>query len=708
MKQQQGPDKQQKGHANGKQGAFRFRNYDLIHRIDVGGMGEVYLARQRTAFDREVAIKIIRSDLVHDVTVRKRFRREAEVNAHIKHGHILSLVEFGEEEGRLFFVTPYIAGGTLSQRLQSGPLSFTEVYQLFKALVEAVAYIHRRGVVHRDLKPGNVLLDQDGQNGDIYIYLIDFGIASISGQAAEPPLTSAGTELGTVAYMAPERLSGVAAPSNDIYSLGVILFQMLTGQLPAKEQRSAVPQPLKNVVDRCMAPLGRRFSSADEVLDAFEEAYRYLRASSPSSPGQALSAMALEQADEDMTPGRITLQWPVGMPKQEVKTLQRLDDMPAARSSQGGGFSHNDYEAPTTNVELSAGGGLAQVSAGLVTATAGRGADKEDNTAPKFSSSGRQTRPHKRRTNPFFAIVTLLIVVVLLVMAGLFFFEFQGITIISARVNFSPQVHIISQVYSIRGSQSQSAVDQNSLTIPVKTSAPASQAGSQTGATTRQCILFICQQVVTQDDVNTVAAQLKQRLDNQVAQVLKQQIETQQGVQVGSIAFTTTAATAAPEVGSESKTVTVSMTEQGQAAYFLTRDAQQLARLLLKQQVEKLGPNFVLIDALTQVGAPAVAGIDSGSGLVLIKVAAGSVGRYQFPAAELNAMRARVEGMKVRDAITFIQQEQGVDPQTVAIHLSVGGILPTDPSQIKVVAVNQGTLPAVQLTPIPGSATPAQ
>src|SRR5258706_7817982 len=82
-----------------------FGNYDLVRRIDVGGMGEVYLARQRTAFGREVALKIIRSDLMHDVTVRKRFLREAEVSAHLKHDHILPLVEFGEEQGRLFLVT---------------------------------------------------------------------------------------------------------------------------------------------------------------------------------------------------------------------------------------------------------------------------------------------------------------------------------------------------------------------------------------------------------------------------------------------------------------------------------------------------------------------------------------------------------------------------------------------------------------------------
>src|SRR5579859_782841 len=251
MREPQGSDKDRVGPQG--QSKFRFGNYDLIRRIDVGGMGEVYLAHQRTAFDREVAIKIIRSDLVHDTTARKRFLREAEVNAHLKHEHILPLYEFGEEQGRLFLVTPYIAGGTLSRRLQSGPLSLSEVHQLFTALARAVAYIHRRGVVHRDLKPSNILLDQEEHSGQVYVRLIDFGIASISGMAASPPLTTDGTSMATVAYMAPERLSGIAAPSNDIYSLGVILYQMLTGQLPSAGNGVALPQALAYVVNRCMA-----------------------------------------------------------------------------------------------------------------------------------------------------------------------------------------------------------------------------------------------------------------------------------------------------------------------------------------------------------------------------------------------------------------------------------------------------------------------
>src|SRR5438105_11091169 len=132
MREQHGPIMEDQSRA-------RFGNYDLIRPIDTGGMGEVYLAHQRSAFGRPVAIKIIRSDLVHDVTARARFLREAEVSAHLKHEHILPLFEFGEDEGRLFLVTPYIDGGTLRRHLKRGALSLVHVYLLFVLLVLAVA-----------------------------------------------------------------------------------------------------------------------------------------------------------------------------------------------------------------------------------------------------------------------------------------------------------------------------------------------------------------------------------------------------------------------------------------------------------------------------------------------------------------------------------------------------------------------------------------
>ena len=262
------------GHHQGKR---QFGNYDLIRRIDMGGMGEVYLAHQRTAFNREVAVKIIRDDLSRDPLARARFFREAEVSSHLKHDHILPLFEFGEVEDRLFLVTPYISGGTLDQRLHAGPLPVAEVQQLFTALVRAVAYIHRRGVVHRDLKPSNILLDNEEATEQVYMRLIDFGIATKQGAAASPPLTPADQEMGTLAYMAPERLNGITALSNDIYSLGVILYQMLTGRLPGGEALTSgmLPAPLEAVVQRCMAANpGDRYASATDFRNALRRVGR--------------------------------------------------------------------------------------------------------------------------------------------------------------------------------------------------------------------------------------------------------------------------------------------------------------------------------------------------------------------------------------------------------------------------------------------------
>ena len=260
----------------------QFGNYELVRRIAVGGMGEVYLARQRTAFGREVAVKIIRSDLMHDVVARKRFLREAEVGAYLKHDHILSMVEFGEEQGRLFIVTPYIEGGTLAQRLERGALSLAEVHELFSSLVQAVSYLHKRDVIHRDLKPSNILLDKEEDSGRVYVRLIDFGIAAMKGSQMSAPLTTAGEEMGTETFMAPERLNGSVSSSNDIYSLGIILFLMLTGHLPEDDDTQSLPQPLERIVARATAhDPDDRFETADELLQAFEAAYRSLTSSRP-------------------------------------------------------------------------------------------------------------------------------------------------------------------------------------------------------------------------------------------------------------------------------------------------------------------------------------------------------------------------------------------------------------------------------------------
>lgn len=666
---------------------FRFGNYDLIRRIDVGGMGEVYLAHQRTAFDREVAIKIIRSDLVHDTTARKRFLREAEVNAHLKHEHILPLFEFGEEQGRLFLVTPYIAGGTLWRRLQTGPLSLSEVYQLFTALVKAVAYIHRRGVVHRDLKPNNILLDQEGNTGEVYVRLIDFGIASIQGMAASPPLTTAGSEVGTIAYMAPERLSGIAAPSNDIYSLGVILYQMLVGQLPSADHRISLPQPLEYVVDHCIAPNpAERFATAEDVLNALEYAYQYLKVSSLTPP----SIPVPEQDSSSNRTPRVG-----GNNKQQVKTLHHSDDFPffpapSARPPSPDGFDQHDYASPTVNIDPARLQERKQATASHIPVT-----------TPHVSSKSKPPRSSRPRKNPILAIVTLLVVFLLLATAVLFFFtEVQPTLVVKANVNFGPQVRLVKQVFHIKGRVSQQNIDVNSATIPVKTLS-SSKDGSLSGPTTgQQCVippLIDCRQVVAQADVDGLSSQLRQSLDNKIAGDIQQQIHNQNGTQVGTIQPVDAPVTSNPQVGADGTSVTVSIAgQQGQGAYIVSHDAQELARLLLKQATQKLGPNYVLRSSLIQIGQPVVKGTKS-NGDVLIDIAAAGDAQYQFPSSQLHDIQTAMKSMKVNDALAFMKRQPGIAPMTVTIHLSSGTIMPGDPQDIKIITVSPVNFPPVFL-----------
>jgi len=705
MREQQDQTNEQRRPAGEGQRKFRFGNYDLVRRIDVGGMGEVYLARQRTAFDREVAIKIIRSDLVHDTTARKRFLREAEVNAHIKHEHILPLFEFGEEQGRLFLVTPYIAGGTLLRRLQTGPLSLSEVYQLFSALVEAVAYIHRRGVIHRDLKPSNVLLDQEGNTGQIYVRLIDFGIATIQGMAASPPLTTAGMEVGTVAYMAPERLSGIAAPSNDIYSLGIILYQMLTGQLPSAEDgvgRLTLPQPLEYVVNHCIAVQPQdRFANADELLKAFEYAYQYLNTPNTSStqkpppptPPVRPSVLMPPQGDAIM-PNRASTPPPVGTINR-APTPNPADAINRVSTpSKPKGFAREDYESPTINISLPS-----------LKSQQGSTPPSVDAINRVPTPSGAINRAPKSGRNPLFAIMTLLIVFVLLAAAGLFFFEFSPALAATANVNFGPQVQPIKQIFHIKGSVSQANIDVNAQSIPVKT-LTSTKDGSLSGPTSQQCVfgIFNCHYVVQQQDVDTLSIQLSQSLDKSINQTLQQQMQSLGGVRIGNVQYTDATPVAEPPIGSDSKTVRVTISGQkGQLAYISNSDAKELARLLLKQEAQKLGANYILISSTVAIGRPVIQGLDAVNGVVRIDIAAAGDAEYQFPPAQLHSIQNAVKGLKLKDAISFLQRQQGVDANSVNIHLSAGDTMPGDVQQIRMIPINPANIPSVllpQVTPV--------
>ena len=200
--------------------------YELLEKIGEGGFGIVYKARD-PLLEREVAIKILRADIASAPDFVERFRREARLAASLRHPNIVSVIEVGEQEGRYYLVMEYLEGQVLSEQLRDGkPLPLHQAVEILRPLAEALDYAHGRGLVHRDVKPSNVILCDGGKRP----VLTDFGLVK---STSESGLTTTGVSLGTVEYMAPEQILGQEpGPAADQYALGVVAYQMFTGQVP--------------------------------------------------------------------------------------------------------------------------------------------------------------------------------------------------------------------------------------------------------------------------------------------------------------------------------------------------------------------------------------------------------------------------------------------------------------------------------------------
>src|ERR687884_2324746 len=225
--------------------------YKLDRRLGVGGMATVQLAFD-TRLERYVAVKLLAEHLAEDSSFVSRFRREALAAARLVHPNIVQVFDFGLDEGtsRNYIVMEFVDGESCAEILRDhGPMGTREAVGVLAQACRGLDYAHRNGVVHRDVKPGNLLRSRDGM-----IKLADFGIAKAAEQS---DITKVGSVLGTAAYLSPEQARGEpAGPASDLYALGVVSYQLLAGRLPfdapsltalARQQETAAPTPLHEV-----------------------------------------------------------------------------------------------------------------------------------------------------------------------------------------------------------------------------------------------------------------------------------------------------------------------------------------------------------------------------------------------------------------------------------------------------------------------------
>jgi len=238
--------------------------YRILGHLGAGGMGEVYRARD-TELGRDVAIKVLPTEVASDAERLARFRHEARFLARLSHPAILEVFDVGEEDGVTYVVTELLEGTTLRERLDRGPLPWRKAVEIAAGLAEALGAAHAAGVVHRDLKPANVFLTRDGR-----IKVLDFGLARLTPRGVTeseteslPAVTRAGTIMGTAGYMSPEQLRGEAVDGrSDIFALGSILSEEPP---PLELDDPDAPPILSTVLDRCLAkdPAARFQSAAD-------------------------------------------------------------------------------------------------------------------------------------------------------------------------------------------------------------------------------------------------------------------------------------------------------------------------------------------------------------------------------------------------------------------------------------------------------------
>ncbi len=254
--------------------------YRVIEQIGLGGMATVYKAYD-PGTDRFVALKVLPEHYSKDPTFRERFQREAKAIAKLEHPRILPIFAYGEEDGAAYLVMRYMESGTLAEAMSQGRLALSAASQIVTQVADALDYAHEHGIIHRDVKPSNVLLDKNGNT-----YLTDFGIAKMVEGASD--LTGSGL-IGTPHYMSPEQCTGRKdlTPASDQYSLGIILYEMVTGQKPFQAET-----PVAVVMKHLHDPLPSPRSFRPDLPDAMERPLYKALAKEPHQRFESCRALA--------------------------------------------------------------------------------------------------------------------------------------------------------------------------------------------------------------------------------------------------------------------------------------------------------------------------------------------------------------------------------------------------------------------------------
>ncbi len=312
--------------------------YTILEEIGRGGMATVYKARQQSV-NRVVAVKVLPPHFLHDPGFLERFTREVDVASHLEHPHILPIYDYGETDGVPFIAMRFLGGGSMAQLVRRGIPTIEWTRKPFTQIAQGLDYAHQEGVIHRDLKPGNIMLDERNN-----AYLTDFGIARVFGSNLTGSMI-----IGTPAYMSPEQANGLPIDSrSDIYALGIVLFELITGREPFQAEtpmalllkhinepmpplrdfRQGVPDLVEAVIVKATdKEPDARYSSATEMAEAFDEAVR----SSGAVSTKPMTTPAVEPAPVSET----AVTAPMPTPPPEQGTAPVVETVQIHRASTG-------------------------------------------------------------------------------------------------------------------------------------------------------------------------------------------------------------------------------------------------------------------------------------------------------------------------------------------------------------------------------------